>query len=108
MEELRVGYQSNNGELMYIRDKINEIVRWINAHEAEERSVKESKEDRTEEILNSIGECLRAYGDRENNLEGYPFARDFDRSNCSIEVTIRPEESPRGERFDMTVRVRPR
>jgi len=120
MEEIRAGCPKDRATEEN-RQKINEMVGWINGQEARAakamkkleriealgnlKMVKESKEDGMEEILESMGECFRVYKDRENGLEGHPFRRDF-HGESVMEVMIEPVYGDDCEGFDMTVRVR--
>ena len=108
MEELREGYVRDKSPEEN-RAKINEIIGWINAQENKEKERnKESKEDeRLEEILKGIRECLRVYGDREESLRRYPFNCNFYGLYSLVEVMINPCEGVPND-FDMTVRVRSR
>ena len=128
MEELRGGH-NDAPAIRDIRDKINEIVRWIDGQEEMQRKTirkvlldnvtgpgeqedlgdkeksRDLKKDRMEEILKNVGECLRAYRDRECDFKGYPFRRDFHGFDGSVEVAIGPHgDDPRD--FDVTVNVR--
>ena len=107
MLELLLGGQEHA-----IRAKVNEIIGWINARKAKEKQEAEEKErnrepkkDRTEEISEKIGECLRVYRDRRNDLKGYLFRRNFRWLDGSMEVVIEPYGDDL-RNFDVTVSVR--
>ena len=106
MEELIGGYRSDSPMEEY-KQKINEMVGWINAHEAKEREENREPErdERTEEILKRVRECLMAYGDREECLKGCRFNYYFHGLHSSVEVrTWSYRNDPKD--FDVVVEVR--